>query len=40
MLLRRVIDDDENKQIIFQKLHDNDEHREKKNIYRRIANRY
>ena len=40
MFLRRVIDKNENKDHIIKKLHDEEDHRDKKKIYRKVANRY
>ena len=38
--LRKVIDKTENQTIILKQLHDENEHRERKEIYRRVTNRY
>ena len=40
MSLRRVIDNDEDKNNIVESLHDESEHRDKKNIYRKMIDRY
>ena len=40
VLLRKVIDKAENQTIILKQLHDENEHRERKKIYRRVINKY
>jgi hypothetical protein len=40
VLMRRVIDDFEERQRILKQLHDESDHRDKKDTYRRIADRY
>ncbi len=40
VLMRRVIDDFEKRQRILKHLHNESDHRDKKNIYKRIADRY
>ena len=39
-LLRKIIDKTENQAIILKQLHDENEHRERKEIYRRVTNKY
>ena len=40
VLLQKVIDKTENQAIILKQLHDENKHRERKEIYRRVTNRY
>ena len=40
VLLQKVIDKTKNQIIILKQLHDENEHRERKEIYRRVTNRY
>jgi hypothetical protein len=40
VLMRRVIDDLEERQRILKQLHDESDHRDKKDIYKRIIDRY
>jgi hypothetical protein len=40
VLMKRVIDDFEERQRILKQLHDENDHRDREDIYRRIADRY
>jgi hypothetical protein len=40
VLMRRVIDDFEERQRILKQLHDESDHRDRENTYKRIADRY
>ncbi len=40
VFMKRVIDDFEERQRILKQLHDENDHRNKKNIYKRIIDRY
>jgi hypothetical protein len=40
VFMKRVIDDFEERQRILKQLHDESDHRDRENIYRRIADRY
>lgn len=37
---RKIINDEKSRQQILKNLHDNDEHRKREEIYKKIANRY
>ena len=40
VFFKRVIDEIKNQQKIFEQLHDENEHKSRENIYRRVINRY